>query len=561
MRFKIVNTNDPNLVFETGQREFALGRSKECEIVIQDPSISRVQARVRFESNRFYIENTGQNPVQINGAPTAGQFLNDGDQITLGTTSFRFQADRTFDVTPHPIAFDEKTIAVGSLPNHTLGPRLVLTTDAGDTQAYPMNKDRLIIGRSEDADIALQDPSISRQHGIIEQREDGYFVKNLSQTNPLLLNDATVSDNRLYSGDHIRVGSFHLNFVSDRPEDAKPIEEKIITQQKGPGWALWLAAACLILIAGSFLLYRHAYYPWKINRNLKSIAGQIAAGKYQPAQDALRRLLTKGVSPDSRRRARELLAQTALAIVQNLAEAGKLPEAEQYLIAYLKEYGGGKEADTLWERLDMYRVEIAQNLETASQYQAALGLYAAVREDSPYYGRAQQGIRRIWLASQQEQRRDQNVAQLLQEADQDFRAKRYLTPVNSNAYSVYQAVLAADPENSIALERIEQMKDFYLRYGEEYFNKNSWRNALTYFERYVFMAPDSPDIQQKIDLCRAKLKASDSNGPQTGAKSAAPEKSREQVKKLLEESGVESSRIIKFLYEDPGGEKDPEKPW
>jgi len=561
MRFKIVNTDDPNIVFETGQREFALGRSKECEIVIQDPHISRVQARIRYESNRFYIENLGQNPVQINGAATTGQFLNDGDRITLGTTSFQFQTDRPFDVTPHPIAFDEKTIAVGSLPIQVLGPRLVLTTDAGDTKAYPMNKDCLIIGRSEDADIALQDPSISRQHGMIEQREDGYFVKNLSQTNPLLLNDAAVSDNRLYSGDHIRVGSFYLTFVSDRPEDAKPIEEKIITQQKGPGWALWLAAACLILIVGSFLFYRHAYYPWKINRSLESIAGQIAAGKYQTAQDTLQRLLTKGVPPDSRRRARELLAQTALAIVQELAEAGKLPEAEQYLVAYLKEYGGGKEADTLWEHLDMYRVEIARTLETASQYQAALGRYAAVREDSPFYGRAQQGIRRIWLASQQEQRRDQNVAQLLQEADHHFRAKRYLTPVNNNAYSVYQAVLASDPENPIALERIEQMKAFYRKYGENYFKKNNWRKALTYFERYIFMAPDSPDIQQKIDICRAKLTASDSNGLQTGAKSSAPEKSREQVKKLLEESGVESSRIIKFLYEDPGGEKDAEKPW
>jgi len=561
MRFKLVNTADPNIVFETGQREFALGRSKECEIVVNDPHISRIQARIRFESNRFYIENLGQNPVQINGAPTAGQYLEDGDQITLGTTSFRFQTDRPFDITPHPIAFDEKTIAVASLPDHVLGPRLVLTMDAGETKTYQLDKDRLIIGRSEDADIPLQDPSISRQHGMIEQREDGYFVKNLSQTNPLLLNDAAVSDNRLYSGDHIRVGSFYLTFVSDRPEDAKPIEEKIITQQKGPGWALWLAAACLILIVGSFLFYRHAYYPWKINRSLESIAGQIAAGQYHTAQDTLQRLLAKGVPPDSRRRARELLAQTALAIVQELAEAGKLPEAEQYLVAYLKEYGGGKEADQLWELLDRYRVEIARTLEAASQYQAALGRYAAVREDSPFYGRAQQGIRRIWLASQQEQRRDQNVAQLLQEADLHFRAKRYLTPVNNNAYSVYQAVLAADPENPIALERIEQMKAFYRRYGEDYFNKNNWRNALTYFERYVFIAPDSPDIQQNIDICRAKLTASDSKNSQSVGKSSAPQKSRAQVQKLLEESGVESSRIIKFLYEDPGGEKDSEKPW
>jgi tetratricopeptide (TPR) repeat protein len=309
------------------------------------------------------------------------------------------------------------------------------------------------------------------------------------------------------------------------------------------------------------LFYRHAYYPWKINRNLESIAGQIAVGKFEPARDTLQRLLTKGLPPESRGRARELLAQTVLAIVQNLYEAGKLPEAEQYLVAYLKEYGGGKEADALWDRLDMYRVEIAQALEAASQYQAALGRYAAVREDSPYYGRAQQGIRRIWLKSQQEQRRDQNVAQLLQEADHHFRAKRYLTPVNNNAYAVYQAVLAVDPENHTALERIELMKAFYRKYGEAYYNKKDWRKALTYFERYVFMAPNSPDIQQKINLCRAKLTASDSSSLQAGGKSSAPEKSREQVKKLLEESGVESSNIIKFLYEDPGGEKDSEKPW
>jgi len=561
MRFKLVNTDDPNIVFETGERVFALGRSKECEIVINDPHISRVQARIRLENDRFYIENLGKNPVQINGAPTAGQFLNDGDQIRLGATSFRFQTDRPFDVTPHPIAFDEKTIAVASLPDQVLGPRLVLTTDSGDTKAYAMNKDRLIIGRSEDADIPLPDPSVSRQHGMIEQRGGGYFVRNLSQTNPLLFNDAPVAENRLYSGDHVRIGSFYLTFVSDRPEDAKPIEEKIITQQKGPGWVLWLAAACLILIVGSFLFYRHAYYPWKINRNLTSMAGQIAAGNFQTAQDTLQRLLAKGMPPDSGRRARELLAQTALAIVQQLAEAGKLPEAEQYLVGYLKEYGGGQEADILWERLDMYRLDIARSLEAASQYQAALGRYAAVREASPYYGRAQEGIRRIWLASQQVQRQQKNVAQLLQEADLHFKAKRYLTPVNNNAYAVYQAVLAADPENSVALERIEQMKAFYRSYGEDYFNKNNWRNALTYFERYVFIAPDSPDIQQKIDICRAKLTASDSQGSQPAGKSTAPEKSREQVKKLLEESGVESSRIIKFLYEDPGGEKDTQKPW
>jgi pSer/pThr/pTyr-binding forkhead associated (FHA) protein len=561
MRFKLVSQDDPNTVYETDQRAFALGRSQECEIVIDDPHISRVQARIRFEGNRFYIENLGQNPVQINGLPTTGQFLNDGDQISLGTTNLRFQTDRPFDETPHPIAFDEITVAVASLPVQVLGPRLVLTTDTGETKTYPINEARLFIGRSEDADIDLPDPSVSRQHGMIEQRANEYYVKNLSQTNPLLLNDETVSENRLYSGDHIRIGSFSLTFISDRPEDAKPVEEKIITQKKGPGWVLWLTAACLLLIVGSYLFYRYAYFPWKINRNLESIAEQIAATEYQTAQETLKRLLTEDLPPDSGRKAKELLAQSALAIVQKLAEAGNLSEVRQFLVAYLKEYGSGKEADILWEQLDRYRVESARKLEAVSKYQVALGQYAAVREDSPYYARAQQGIRRIWLESQQDQRRHQNLAQLLQEADHHFEAKRYLTPVNNNAYSVYQAILATDPGNPVALERIERMKFFYRKYGERYFKKGNWRQALIYFERHNFIEPDSADIQQKIDVCRSKLETASPTGHQSPAKSSPPGKSREQVQQLLEESGVDSSRIIQFLFEEQSGETDSEKPW
>ena len=402
---------------------------------------------------------------------------------------------------------------------------------------------------------------MSRRHGLIEQRGNAYYVKNLSRTNPLLLNDETVSEDRIFSGDHLRLGSFHLTFISDRPEDAKPVEGKIITQKKGPGWALWLTAACLLLIVGSYLFYRHAYFPWTIERDLDSVAGQIDAADYQGAQDSLQRLLAQNLPAEGEQRARELLARAVSAIVQKLAEDGQLSEARQYLIVYLKEYGGGQEADALWEQLDRYRVESARQLETAEKYEAALTLYAAVSENSTYYTRAQQGIRRIWLESQQEQRRHQNLAQLLQEADRHFKAKRYLTPVNNNAYSVYQAILASDPGNPTAMERIEQMKAFYREVGDRHFSRGNWRKALTYFERYNFISPDSEDIQQKISACRSKLGAAGKDRRQSSRKTPTSGKSREQVEQLLEESGVDSSRIIQFLYEDQSGETDSEKPW
>jgi pSer/pThr/pTyr-binding forkhead associated (FHA) protein len=105
--FKLVLKNDPDTVYETDQHEFMLGRSEQCEIVIKDPHISRVQARIRFESNRYCIENLGQNPTFVKGIPATDQLLKNGDEINMGTTNLWFQAAQdtlkrllTMDLTP-----------------------------------------------------------------------------------------------------------------------------------------------------------------------------------------------------------------------------------------------------------------------------------------------------------------------------------------------------------------------------------------------------------------------------------------------------------------------------
>jgi len=85
--FRLVLKNDPQIVYESKQSIFLLGRSNDCDIVIEDPHISRIQAKARFESERYYLENVGRNPIFINGLPTKGQFLAEGDAITFGTTS------------------------------------------------------------------------------------------------------------------------------------------------------------------------------------------------------------------------------------------------------------------------------------------------------------------------------------------------------------------------------------------------------------------------------------------------------------------------------------------
>ena len=86
--FKLIQKNNPKQYYETPKEDFLVGKSNQCEIVIADPHISDVQAKVGTKNNKYFIKNLGQNPISVNGQETGGQFINNGDEIALGKTRF-----------------------------------------------------------------------------------------------------------------------------------------------------------------------------------------------------------------------------------------------------------------------------------------------------------------------------------------------------------------------------------------------------------------------------------------------------------------------------------------
>lgn len=571
--FKLVQKSDPNDHYETPRPSFLLGRSQKCEIVIDDPHISRVQAEVQVKNEKYYIKNMGRNPIRVNGRPTAGQLLNDGDEITFGIKSYRLQIQDYGEKAATPPSSEGKTMVLTLPKEETLGPRLICTTPAGQSNIVALDKPKLILGRSDEADVKLNDPSVSRQHCLIEKRKEGFFARNISATNPLLVNGCQISQKRLYNGDRINVGTMSIAFVSDHSGDAGLLEENINIATGKSGASFWLAAL-LVLLLGGYLLYWQAYTPWKANQALESVSERIKAGDYEPAQKALQVILLGELSPEKSRRALKMLAQTALAITQQKAQDENVEAAKKYLKTYLAKFGAGQEAEVLWDRLDYYRLIIGKRLERSQNYQPALNQFSAIRDNSLYYEEAQKAIRSIWLALQEQHRREQAASveqssreqalvQLIKEAETHFLARRYLTPVNQNAYAVYQAVLSIDPQHQLAHQRIDQIKTFYREQGEKYYKKGLWAKALTYFDRYRIIDPGTRDIKEKTLICREKSEAAAMTKNKQVKKGAAKNetKKREEIKRLLEESGTESSWIMQYLFEDQSGEKKSETPW
>jgi pSer/pThr/pTyr-binding forkhead associated (FHA) protein len=562
--FKLIKKSDPHTYFETQQDSFLLGKSEKCEIVITDPHIAEVQAKVGKKDEKYVIKNVGKDPIQINGRPALVKVLENGDEITLGKTKFLLQLPNTNEELAKTVTFEAKTMVMNSPSNASSGPRLVCTNSAGKSKTYPLKKDKVVIGRSGEAHLQLVHPLVSRKHCVIEKQNNAFNVRNISTTNPIYVNHQGISEKRLYHGDQLKIGTFSLTYLSDRPEDVKTVKMRVETKNKRSGWGLWVAMV-LVLTFGGYFAYLHAYAPWKIKQSLQSVAKLIETEHYVSAQKTLKRLLTTNLSPHDAQEARELLAQTTLAITRLKAKNESVEKAKKYLMAYLAEYGTGKESQMLWDRLDFYRLSLGKRFEGNEEFDMALRQYAAIREDSLYYDEAQKAVRRIWLAKQQPSREEQTVTQLLKEAENHFNAKRYLTPVNQNAYSVYQAILALEPQHQLALRQIEKIKMFYREYGEKYYKKKQWRRALSYFERYYFIDPEAPDIKKKIKTCRNKLIASRKSPQKTKRNKSVPaqksNENREEVKRLLEESGTESSWLMQYLFEDQEGEEKSETPW
>lgn len=67
-------------------------------------------------------------------------------------------------------------------------------------------KNRVVLGRSRDADFRLHDPNISRRHAVVYWEGGRAFVKDLGSTNGTLLNGCPVASSALEDGDVLTIG-------------------------------------------------------------------------------------------------------------------------------------------------------------------------------------------------------------------------------------------------------------------------------------------------------------------------------------------------------------------
>ena len=92
---------------------------------------------------------------------------------------------------------------------------LVVHRGPGEGQEYLLDQSSgtLSVGRAPEADIFLDDVTVSRHHAELRHGAEGWSVRDIGSLNGTYVNRVRVEDQHLLGGDEIQIGKFRFVFL------------------------------------------------------------------------------------------------------------------------------------------------------------------------------------------------------------------------------------------------------------------------------------------------------------------------------------------------------------
>ncbi len=97
---------------------------------------------------------------------------------------------------------------------------LILFTGNIPGRMYVIKRTSVVVGRSAEADVQINDGSVSSQHARIEQKGHSFEITDLHSTNGTFVGGKRVSRSALRTNDRVTLGNAEFMFLLDRPTSA-----------------------------------------------------------------------------------------------------------------------------------------------------------------------------------------------------------------------------------------------------------------------------------------------------------------------------------------------------
>jgi pSer/pThr/pTyr-binding forkhead associated (FHA) protein len=259
--------------------QYSVGRKEGNTIRLTERNVSREHARLfkkpangspePADRPTFVLEDlTSYNGVFVNGLRiTHAQDLAHGDLVQIGDYRIVLQDEMVADVVASAVSNDAKqTLPQGAhsraatlmdRPN-----RLVMLAGPTPGAEFPLDRERMTVGRAEDASISINHNSVSRLHCEVHALGDGRFeIVDKGSSNGVRVNGAELRRGTVEPGDTIELGDVKFKFIGAgqifRPTESQQLAvlndraaAELVRGRRG-ATALPLAIFGVVVVAGA----------------------------------------------------------------------------------------------------------------------------------------------------------------------------------------------------------------------------------------------------------------------------------------------------------------------
>jgi len=221
---------------EVEQERFVIGRSADCDLVIDNLGVSRAHAEIVMEGGVPILKDMkSNNGTYVNGKRITRYNLNDGDEVAIGKFNITFQQDAPAPEEEPPaggadggdakgggdftLAIDSRLMDQRQRERASKLKAYVLMGESGEKRKHVLlEKSIFTIGKGSNCDVQIGGWFTAKKHAIIFRDETSFRIVDTSQKARTFLNESSIDDERLKDGDIIRVGKQKMQFMVGTPQ-------------------------------------------------------------------------------------------------------------------------------------------------------------------------------------------------------------------------------------------------------------------------------------------------------------------------------------------------------
>ncbi|MFK8138242.1 MAG: FHA domain-containing protein [Bdellovibrionales bacterium] len=274
-------------------KQYVIGRNSECDIVLDDPKVSRQHAKIYFDGSQWNMELISRfGKLKKEGFDVESTKIADEDEFSISTFKLIFIKsedsqygsssqsqvsygvsdisespqfsmsvadhqmpesedidDSNSDVDDFSEFRDEASSAIqledtnagfgdSTAVNVSLGePFLRIIYKTGKEDMYRLEGNHWVIGRSEKIDVRVKDSRCSRKHIVVTKEGTEFFLKDLGSSNGTSVNSSKIGREQkigIQSGDEILIGDSILRFELRDPNFEAKINQLPVVIHNSP---------------------------------------------------------------------------------------------------------------------------------------------------------------------------------------------------------------------------------------------------------------------------------------------------------------------------------------